>query len=121
MDKLTKSRVLQDGVGPVLRGLKGWGWDKKIFSIMWGLGKTKPFGVGAKTPSFRPVSPHCHPYLLKVESFSFFLWVHLRKSGFTMSSLKVQSLMCHNNKSMFCFLFFAFFFFFFLFAVSPKF
>ena len=36
-------------------GPKGWGWDKKIFPVMWGeteMGKTKSCGARAKSSSF---------------------------------------------------------------------
>ena len=53
VSKLIRSRVLQ--VGGVSRGSKEQDGAKKIFI------KTKPCGLGVKTPSFRPTPPRLVP------------------------------------------------------------
>ena len=50
--KLTRSKVLRNGVGRGLVGPKGWGWDKKIFPIMRDRAR-----MGVKTPSFESALP----------------------------------------------------------------
>ena len=61
--KLTRSRVLRGGVG--LREAPRGGDETRKFSPSCGVsrewGKTKPYGVGAKTPSFGLAMPYCHP------------------------------------------------------------
>ena len=65
MGKLTRSRVLWDGAGlcRALRGKNGVNKFSLSCGVRRGWDKTKPFGVGAKTISFEPALPHCHPYL----------------------------------------------------------
>ena len=63
MGNLTRSGVLQGGME--LCGASRGNDGARKFSLSCGAGsgwgKTKPCGVGAKTPSFRPAPPHCHP------------------------------------------------------------
>ena len=64
MGKLTRSRVLWDGVG--LRGAPRGKDEVRKFSpscrARRGWDKKKPCGAGAKTPSFKLALPHCHRY-----------------------------------------------------------
>ena len=65
MVKLTRNRVLRNKMGG-LRDPKGWGWGKKIFSIMWagrGWGKTKPCRAGVKPHPLDPPRPIVIPNL----------------------------------------------------------
>ena len=63
VSKLTRSRVLRGGVG--LRGaLRGGDGVRKFFpscKVGQKWDKIKPCRAGAKTSSFGPASPHCHP------------------------------------------------------------
>ena len=63
--KLIRSRVLRSGAG--FRGAPKGKDGVRKFSSSCGAGqgwsKTKSYGAGAKTPSFRPAPPHCHPNL----------------------------------------------------------
>ena len=63
INKLTKSRVLRYRIGirDAPRGENGVGKFFPLYRVGWGWNKTKLCEVGAKTPSFEPVPPHCHP------------------------------------------------------------
>ena len=64
MGKWTRSRVLQ-GTARLCGALRGGDGVRKFSSsceARQGWVKTKPYEVGAKTPSFGPALPHCHPY-----------------------------------------------------------
>ena len=68
--KLTRSRILWGGVGWGGAGLckapKGRDEARKFSpscGARRGWGKIKPCGVGAKTPSFGPATPHFHSYV----------------------------------------------------------
>ena len=72
--KLTRSKVLQGGAGlcGVPRGRDG----TRKFSQSYGIGqvwdKTKLCKAGAKTSSFGPALPHCHPYNRSLHRLSIF-------------------------------------------------
>ena len=63
ISKLTKSIVLRDrtGIRDAPRGGDGVGKFFPLYRVGRGWNKTKLCEVGAKTPSFEPVPPHCHP------------------------------------------------------------
>ena len=63
--KLTRSRILWCGAG-LCKAPKGRDEARKSSpscGARRGWGKIKPCGVGAKTPSFGPATPHCHSYV----------------------------------------------------------
>ena len=61
--KLTRSGVLRGRVG--IRRAPNEGDGARKFSLSCrarrGWGNKKSCGLGAKTPSFGPTPPHCHP------------------------------------------------------------